>query len=202
MRGGTVPITEPEGGSRGKTTRRKPQAQEASQAVSYAMTAAVALLVVIVGMGIVQNRIHVPGLERAIQTIASSFENKEEHKPQVLVGTEIAETQEAVIGDTQNMGETYTETLDLIPIESMEAGDVRKIENDVEEDRKISEKPESEETNAKAEQSEYYIVKAGDTLTSICNKVYGSTEKMNELKDCNHLEDADDLRVDQKLLLP
>lgn len=202
MRGGTVPITELEGGSRGKTTRRKPQAQEASQAVSYAMTAAVALLVVIVGMGIVQNRIHVPGLERAIQTIASSFGNKEEHKPQVLVGTEIAETQEAVIGDTQNMGETYTETLDLIPIESMEAGDVRKIENDVEEDRKISEKPESEETNAKAEQSEYYIVKAGDTLTSICNKVYGSTEKMNELKDCNHLEDADDLRVDQKLLLP
>ena len=46
------------------------------------------------------------------------------------------------------------------------------------------------------------MVKAGDTLTSICNKVYGSTEKLKELKDCNQLEDADDIHVDQKLLLP
>ena len=59
-----------------------------------------------------------------------------------------------------------------------------------------------EERDANVAKPEYYTVKAGDTLTSICRQIYGSTDRLKELKECNNLENADDLRVDQKLLLP
>ena len=154
---------------------------------------------VIVGLGVVQDRIHIPGVQKVMQTIAD-LGDKDDRKAQVLIGSEISETQSS----TQNVGDSYTETLDLIPIESIRAGDVKKVEDsnsDAEKGQKDVATKESE-ADAKAVKSEYYVVKAGDTLTSICNKVYGSTEKLKELKDCNQLEDADDIHVDQKLLLP
>ena len=93
---GTVPASGP------KTDRAQYRKQikekkrvgekETTSATSYAMTAAVALLVVIVGLGVVQDRIHIPGLEKTMQTIAS-LGNKTDDKPQVLVGTEIKETE-------------------------------------------------------------------------------------------------------------
>lgn len=209
---GSVPPAEPkaERAQYRKTLQKKENVQATPRATSYAMTAAVALLVVIVGLGVVQDRIHVPGLQKAVETIAS-FGNKNEQKAQVLVGTEIKETQQS----TQEAGDTYTETLDLIPIESISAGDIKRVENteqgaSEEPQEKVADdadtdkdEPKTEKTDAPAAaHSEYYVVKAGDTLTAICNKVYGSTEKLKELKECNHLDDADDIHVDQKLLLP
>ena len=226
---GTVPASEP------KTDRAQYRKQikekkrvgekETTSATSYAMTAAVALLVVIVGLGVVQDRIHIPGLEKTMQTIAS-LGNKTDDKPQVLVGTEIKETEatEQEIPDEKN---TYTETL-----ESIAAGDIKKMEDpktdadakeerdaNVEAGRKETQDENSEagveglknadqtgkeakETDASVAKPEYYTVKAGDTLTSICRQIYGSTDRLKELKECNNLENADDLRVDQKLLLP
>ena len=182
-----------------KNMQQKETVPETPRVTSYAMTAAVALLVVIVGLGVVQDRIHIPGVQKVMQTIAD-LGDKDDRKAQVLIGSEISETQSS----TQNVGDSYTETLDLIPIESIRAGDVKKVEDsnsDAEKGQKDLAAKESE-ADAKAVKSEYYVVKAGDTLTSICNKVYGSTEKLKELKDCNQLEDADDIHVDQKLLLP
>lgn len=182
-----------------KNMQQKETVSETPRATSYAMTAAVALLVVIVGLGVVQDRIHIPGVQKVMQTIAD-LGDKDDRKAQVLIGSEISETQSS----TQNVGDSYTETLDLIPIESIRAGDVKKVEDsnsDAEKGQKDVATKESE-ADAKAVKSEYYVVKAGDTLTSICNKVYGSTEKLKELKDCNQLKDADDIHVDQKLLLP
>ncbi len=220
---GSVPPTEPKAdrAQYRKTLQKKENVQEAQRATSYAMTAAVALLVVIVGLGVVQDRIHVPGLQKAVQTIAS-FGDKEAQKAQVLVGTEIRETQQS----TQEAEDTYTETLDLIPIESISAGDIKTVDEtgnvketeqgDASDPEKNSEQQDQEKTQEEAgaedtasrrtdvtvETPKYYVVKSGDTLTSICNQVYGSTAKMRELKEYNQLDDADDIHVDQKLLLP
>lgn len=220
---GSVPPAEPKAdrAQYRKTLQKKENVQEAQRATSYAMTAAVALLVVIVGLGVVQDRIHVPGLQKAVQTIAS-FGDKEAQKAQVLVGTEIRETQQ----NTQEAEDTYTETLDLIPIESISAGDIKTVDetgnvketeqNDASDPEKNSEQQDQEKTQEEAgaedtasrqtdvtvETPKYYVVKSGDTLTSICNQVYGSTAKMRELKEYNQLDDADDIHVDQKLLLP
>lgn len=220
---GSVPPAEPKAdrAQYRKTLQKKENVQEAQRATSYAMTAAVALLVVIVGLGVVQDRIHVPGLQKAVQTIAS-FGDKEAQKAQVLVGTEIRETQQS----TQEAEDTYTETLDLIPIESISAGDIKTVDEtgnvketeqgDASDPEKNSEQQDQEKTQEEAgaedtasrqtdvtvETPKYYVVKSGDTLTSICNQVYGSTAKMKELKEYNQLDDADDIHVDQKLLLP
>lgn len=220
---GSVPPAEPKAdrAQYRKTLQKKENVQEAQRATSYAMTAAVALLVVIVGLGVVQDRIHVPGLQKAVQTIAS-FGDKEAQKAQVLVGTEIRETQQ----NTQEAEDTYTETLDLIPIESISAGDIKTVDetgnvketeqSDASDPEKNSEQQDQEKTQEEAgaedtasrqtdvtvETPKYYVVKSGDTLTSICNQVYGSTAKMRELKEYNQLDDADDIHVDQKLLLP
>lgn len=197
--------------------QKKEKVGEAHKASSYAMTAAVALLVVIVGLGILQDRIHIPGVQNAIQTLAELVDPKKEDA-QVLVGTEIVNTESG----TQSTRDSYTETLDLIPIESIGAGDIRTEEEsrqndtqDIERDTENSnqkpletesadqEKPDSKETGAAvAETPEYYIVKKGDTLTSICKTIYGSTEKLDEIIESNQLENADDIRVNQKLLLP
>lgn len=211
---GSVPSSEPkaERAQYRKALQKKESTQETPRATSYAMTAAVALLVVIVGLGVVQDRIHVPGLQKAVQTIAS-FGDKEAQKAQVLVGTEIKETQQS----TQEAGDTYTETLDLIPIESISAGDIKTVDeagdvkgteqSDASDPEKAqegdgAEDAASRQTDVTVETPKYYVVKSGDTLTSICNHVYGTTTKMQELKEYNHLDDADDIRVDQKLLLP
>lgn len=220
---GSVPPAEPKAdrAQYRKTLQKKENVQEAQHATSYAMTAAVALLVVIVGLGVVQDRIHVPELQKAVQTIAS-FGDKEAQKAQVLVGTEIRETQQS----TQESEDTYTETLDLIPIESIGAGDIKTVDetgnvketeqSDASDPEKNSEQQDQEKTQEEAgaedtasrqtdvtvETPKYYVVKSGDTLTSICNQVYGSTAKMRELKEYNQLDDADDIHVDQKLLLP
>lgn len=220
---GSVPPAEPKAdrAQYRKTLQKKENVQEAQHATSYAMTAAVALLVVIVGLGVVQDRIHVPGLQKAVQTIAS-FGDKEAQKAQVLVGTEIRETQQ----NTQEAEDTYTETLDLIPIESISAGDIKTVDetgnvketeqSDASDPEKNSEQQDQEktqeevgaedtasrQTDVTVETPKYYVVKSGDTLTSICNQVYGSTTKMRELKEYNQLDDADDIHVDQKLLLP
>ena len=48
----------------------------------------------------------------------------------------------------------------------------------------------------------YYVVQQGDTLSGICKQAYGSMKKLKELEKANDLEDSDDIRVGQKLLLP
>ena len=59
----------------------------------------------------------------------------------------------------------------------------------------------AESTSAEKKQ-EYYVVKAGDTLTAICRNLYGSSEKVSEIVKLNKLESSDDIREGQKLLLP
>lgn len=219
-RTGSVPPAEPkaERAQYRKAMQKKENTAETPRATSYAMTAAIALLVVIVGLGVMQDRIHIPGLQEAVQTIAS-FGNRSGQKAQVLVGTEIKETQQS----TQDADDTYTETLDLIPIESIRAGDIKttdeadstkgteqsdtsdRKEDAAQQETAMDAKDDdtlTQKTDATVETPKYYVVKSGDTLTSICNQVYGSTAKLQELKSCNQLEDADDIRVDQKLLLP
>lgn len=48
----------------------------------------------------------------------------------------------------------------------------------------------------------YYIVQKGDTLVSICKKIYQTTAMMDKLCDTNDIEDQDAIYAGQKLILP
>lgn len=54
---------------------------------SYAMAAAIALLLVLTGVGIWQQRIHIPGLEQTVETIGEKIRHVSQ-PAEVLVGTE------------------------------------------------------------------------------------------------------------------
>ena len=201
-------------------------AQGEHRATSYAMAAAIALLLTLVGAGIWQNRISIPGLNEAVETISQKFKNAGQ-KAEVLIGSELPEETEAV--ETQKSTETLSEPLDLIPVEEIPAGEIKKIgETEQTESSENTEKKQntepseenkqelsattknqtkqqlesSEKESGQKENSSYYVVKEGDTLTEICQKIYGSTKKIKSLAELNHMEDSDHIRVGQKLLLP
>jgi len=47
-----------------------------------------------------------------------------------------------------------------------------------------------------------YIVKKGDTIMSICKKVYGTIAKYDEVANLNHIDDVNKLYVGQEIKLP
>jgi nucleoid-associated protein YgaU len=49
---------------------------------------------------------------------------------------------------------------------------------------------------------EVYVVQTGDTLTAISQRIYGSDSRVQEIAELNKLENSDDIRAGQKLLLP
>lgn len=183
-----------------ESMQKKEESKSGHKAASYAMVAAVALLVSIVGVGAAQGRIHIPGLERTISAMSEKLQGKKD-QTEVLVGTEITETQES----TQKENATVTETLDLIPIEEIPAGKIEKTAESKDsetEDTEQNTEEEQEEKETTVKQPEYYTVKAGDTLTSISLALYGSTDKIQEIVSINQMENSDDIHVGQKLRLP
>ena len=47
-----------------------------------------------------------------------------------------------------------------------------------------------------------YVIKQGDTLADICNRYYGSPDKLEELCEANHIENANMIMPGQKIVLP
>ncbi len=197
-----------------ESMQKKEENKSGHKAASYAMAAAVALLVSIVGIGAAQGRINVSGFEDAISAMSDRIRGKKDHT-EVLVGSEIKETQES----SQNSDATLTETLDLIPIEEIPAGKIEKTDKpeptetteseDTEKETVVDAGDNQEEKNeddkaadAAAKKPEYYTVKSGDTLTSISQNLYGTTDKIPEIVSLNQMENSDDIHVGQKLRLP
>ena len=180
------------------------------------MTAAVVLLVGLIGVGVYQDRIKLPGVQEVVSMIKGT--DGQQAGAEVLVGTQVPDHEESSQVDSQ-----ISETLNLVPVEEapmgevpsldekaeidQEAGtDVTKTEDDGQNDSDDTGNVVQDTNQAKDNESEkseeYYTVKEGDTLTGICKHVYGSTEKLEKLAEVNELENSDDIRVGQKLLLP
>ena len=47
-----------------------------------------------------------------------------------------------------------------------------------------------------------YVVKKGDSLAQIARKFYGDTSRLNEICELNEIEDPDQIRPGQNILLP
>lgn len=254
--------------------------QKGPKASNYAMTAAVLLLVGIVGIGVYQDRIQLPELEDVIATVSSGLKQGGSDA-EVLVGTEPGEKTD----DTQST-ETVTDVLNLVPVQEVPSGEIRKSDGKTEGTGQSAEsqpqgteqsaenqpqgagqeqKPEesgqgqqaegtgqeqpdgnkaeedtgksaqtgaemnanqsgenaaaggeadsskedgsSDKGEASAAQTDavpeaYYTVKQGDTLTAISTEFYGTPDYIDQIVEKNHLEDSNDIRVGQKLLLP
>ena len=104
-----------------------------------------------------------------------------------------------ILTESAKSTETISEPMQLIPIEEVPAGAVKKAEEAAPSTQPAEEK---EKPVAVEKAQNYYVVQQGDTLSGICKQAYGSMKKLKELEKANDLEDSDDIRVGQKLLLP
>ncbi|MCM1284481.1 MAG: LysM peptidoglycan-binding domain-containing protein [Muribaculaceae bacterium] len=102
---------------------KKAEKQSEHRATSYAMTAAILLLIGLVGAGVYQDRIKLSGLEEVVSTMGSRLEKEREADAEVLAGTEPGSAEET--GGTENAAET----LDLIPVKKLPSGEIQTIEN-------------------------------------------------------------------------
>jgi LysM repeat protein len=202
---------------------------------SYAMVAAVAALVVILGLGLVQGQIPLQRIGQAVQAMGKRVKNGI-GSAEWLVGTENVEGTE--------VGTEAAETIELIPIEEVPAGEITKLEDisgqdsesqdaggenseqtqsqqsdsessqsqtvaadvtqeaDSESSRQDTATADSEQVTASSAQMQTYIVKKGDTLTDISQRLYGTDNMVKEIAELNNLENSDNIHVGQKLLLP
>ena len=60
----------------------------------------------------------------------------------------------------------------------------------------------SQEASVQASAPVAYIIKKGDTLTSISIKTYGTDSRVKDICELNGIENPDDIRFGQKILLP
>ncbi len=64
-----------------------------------------------------------------------------------------------------------------------------------------TEEPPSQEAFAR-NFAEYYQIEKGDTLCKISIKLYGDVSKVNEICEINKIDDPDNIKYGQKILLP
>ena len=69
-------------------------------------------------------------------------------------------------------------------------------------DSKAAETEVSQEASVQASAPVTYVIKKGDTLTSISINTYGTDSRVKDICDLNEIEDPDDIRFGQKILLP
>jgi nucleoid-associated protein YgaU len=147
--------------------------QQAPKKKSFAVVAAVASIVIVLGLGAVWGQVSFPKLGQAVQDVMGNAE--------WLVGTE-----------QEDETEKTTETLDLVPVET-------KNSEITEEPQTETETQEATETMTRLET---YTVRLGDTLIGISQKIYGSENMVNEIAELNGIENTDEIHEGQKLLLP
>ncbi len=63
------------------------------------------------------------------------------------------------------------------------------------------EQPQAQEAFAR-NYTEYYEIEKGDTLCNICIKLYGDASKVKEICEINKIEDPDNIKYGQKIILP
>ncbi len=214
----------------GKAVRESPGSGKKLGA--FGVVAVLALLLGIAGTGIYQNRSHIGGLQKMLETFGSDAVVEEDSQKESEADTEKWEelstesgenAQSEAIETLTNMqntdaGEPATDVgteEDYVQVEQTPGGTIMDSPPaaPVQDSSNLEEIPDvavTETMEAMAEQNqpvqpetpEYYTVKRGDTLTSICYTRYGDVARLTELENVNALTNPDDIREGQQLVLP
>ncbi len=151
---------------------------------SYVMVAAVLLLVFVVGAGVYQDKIQLEGLEKTIETMNQKSDSTEGGVVEIIQpGSELTE-----------LSETETET-ETVWIEQEEEIPIEEIPEE-------SEQGEGDEAPVTSIMAKTYLVQKGDTLIGICQKLYGSADKLTEIARLNNINETNCIYEGQILVLP
>jgi len=107
------------------------------------------------------------------------------------------ETDSGEILPSELQSETQTE-LESEPVQQVETETQSEVQQEVQDE--VAKEPQPvQETVSK---TVTYVVEKGDRLLSICRERYGSAERMKEICELNGIDDPDDIKVGQIILLP
>lgn len=165
-----------------KESEKKP---EQRQSVSYVMSAAVVLLIGIIGVGAYRTRNQMYDLQHAINTISFQKQDTEEAVKQQ------PETENRDNTDTSTQENTETKSTETmsIPVDEVPGIEQKEVSGDA-----ALAKPSEEPVS--------YCVQKGDTLRSICRERYGNLDRISEICSLNGISDPDAIYDGQILKMP
>lgn len=117
-----------------------------------------------------------------------------------------SEQQQNETGVVENVVEKGQEAnIDITEIESAVIAENQESQEDLASDTAVEATAEAIvdiPQNGEASVPQYYVVRKGDTLRSICYEVYGNYSMVDEICKWNQIENPDNILSGQKLLLP
>ena len=148
--------------------------------------------------------------------VNTSTKPKDSMQVETIGGNLNSTKTEEVIGDkTEEIKDKDSHEKEEVPMESSKKDSQENVNNKDEKDRSKqgdtnqSDSNTSEENNQKSSQTsknnsnvKYYEVQKGDTLVSICMKLYNSTENVSKIMELNGLEDENNILYGEKLIVP
>ena len=190
---------------------------------SYALVAAVALLSSILGLGIYQNKITLPKFGEVISSMSNATKVESRMDTEEIPSSEMpvdTQTMQDLIPIEELSADDIVEKTDMEDSEATQTmrqdetnlqdeanlQDEVDMETDSEAEYTLEEKIETEMDEevepVSTDSYEIYVVNKGDTLTAISKKRYGTISKIERIAEINQLENTDDIKEGQKLLLP
>lgn len=206
------------------TVREKLEYKEQKQSsrFAYALSAALVLIVLVIGVSTINNYDKMESVQSSLETLSQAVTQPEAQTGTVENEQAAAESSGESIGESSGgsggknggesdmaAGEDWTETKsdeeENISAEAEESGYTATDENENGGDLDVVstyDEAQAASANASAGSGDYYIVQRGDTLDGISKKVYGSTGHVDAICRMNGLTDGNLIIIGQKLLLP
>ncbi len=136
-------------------------------------------------------------MQQNVQAENESAESSEAQTDETKVSE--AQTDETKVSEAQT--ETYTAVVE--EQSAQEASDMQALAQPVLQD--TEQQPVEQNTAPIPDQTstpQYYVVRKGDTLRTICYDIYGDYSRVDEICRWNNIDDPDNILYGQKLLLP
>lgn len=157
--------------------------------LGYAACALLVLSTLVIGVNSIGSYEKMEQLQEAVSLIAGNFTEQDSKKDdEELVVT-------TVDGDVEPLEES-------VPASSQQPQE-QKEEASQQTNAQPAETQQAAPTEAEQILAQgYYVVQSGDSLESISTKIYGNTSRVAKIKEINNIENADNIIIGQKLLLP
>lgn len=182
---------------------------------SYAMAAAIVLLVCIIGVGAYRTREQMFGLQNAITTMSTQGTGDTETTETESGATESTETgtipvekvpgivNEPKTDDQAPSTESTTQPQNSIPTDTAASQQNAAAPTDAVTPQQNATAPtDTAPTQENAASPKEYTVQKGETLVSICRKLYGGTAQMSEICNLNGITDPNQIRYGQTIKVP
>ena len=194
-------------------TLQPPIAIKKKPALMYGLGAVAAVVVLVFSAATLNNYENkMKGLEDSLNVLSENVKQEngggnEELEPvvseQASLPVETAQGKLSTINNEEDNQEVAENTDTAAPEATKEKETEKEKETAEKEEASPSPSEKQEEASSQASATQnYYVVKKGDTLTSIAVKLYNSKSYVKEIKKLNDIEDTDKIKIGQKLLLP